>query len=202
MDANDIPPSVIRLGLKYADRSISGSNARAIAMLTTFQQVIKDYEVPKDKSLHRDLDLFIRPCIDFLSLCRPKSVSMGNAITSLKHKIAKTAGMSEEAAKKDLDEEIELYISERINVSQFIADKANSKIVEGDVVLTYACSTSVEASLKAAHDAGKHFKVVIVDSRPTCEGRGLLHRLAAYGMECCFVMFNAVSFIMTEVRLL
>ena len=199
LESNQIPSEIIKLGLKYADGTISGSNARSVAMLTTFQKVIRDYQTPADKSLHRDLELYIRPCIDFLSLCRPKSISMGNSITFLKQRITRTAEMTEEEAKDYLHEEIDSYISERIAVSQFIAEKANTKIVEGDVVLVYGTSTSVEATLKLAHSSGKRFKVIIVDSRPKFEGRGLLHRLAAEGLECCYILLNAISFIMTEV---
>ena len=200
LDSHDIPPCVIRLGLKYANWSISGSNARCVAMLTTFKQVIAEYQTPEGKSLHRDLELYIRPSIDFISISRPKSISMGNAITFLKKKISKTAEFSEEKAKEVLHEEIDRYIKARIDVSQFIAKTGDSKIVDGDVVLTFANSTSVEATFKLARDSGKEFKVVIVDSRPTNEGRNLLQSLVEYGLECCYVTLNAISFIMTEVR--
>mmetsp|Transcript_128753 Transcript_128753/g.191900 ORF Transcript_128753/g.191900 Transcript_128753/m.191900 type:complete len:425 (-) Transcript_128753:14-1288(-) len=199
LDEHEVPPCVIRLGLKYANWSISGSNARCIAMLATFKQVIEEYVTPPGKSLHRDLELFFRPCIEFLSICRPKSISMGNAITYIKKQISKTAELSDEKAKISLLEEIDRYIKARIDVSQFIAKTGNSKIVDGDVVLTYSNSTSVAATIKLAKDSGKSFKVIVVDSRPTFEGRSLLKNLVAYGLECCYVTLNAISFIMTEV---
>ena len=108
--------------------------------------------------------------------------------------------MIEDEAKKYLLGEIDSYITERIVVAQFIADVGITKIVDGDVVLTYASSNSVEKTLKVAHDQKIKFRVVIVDSHPTLDGRNLLHRLASYGLECCYIMYNGVSFIMTEVR--
>lgn len=196
-----IPPEVIRLGLRYANLEISGSNARCIAMLTTFKKAIQCYQTPEGKSLHRDLEIFLRPCIDFISICRPKSIGMGNAITHLKKQISKVVEMDDDKAKIQLIEEIDRFIKARIDVSKFIAEKGNSKIVDGDIVLTFASSTSVEATLKLAKDSGKNFKVVVVDCRPTFEGRELLKSLVAHGFECTYVTLNAISFIMTEVCL-
>jgi len=197
---DQIHPEILKLGLKYADGSISGSNARCIALLTAFKSVIKDYTTPPSKSLDRDLEVHIKPLISYLISCRPMSISMGNAIRFLKTQIHKTGQMTEQKAKKYLNEEIDGYIQERILAAdELIVEKGNSKIVDGDVILTYACSTSVEMILRAAHDQQKKFRVVIVDSRPGLEGKGLLRRLSGYGIECCYVMYNGLSFIMTEV---
>ena len=54
-------------------------------------QVINDYATPPQKELRRDLDAHIRPFINFLTHCRPLSVSMGNAIKHLKREISKIA---------------------------------------------------------------------------------------------------------------
>ena len=52
-------------------------------------QVINDYTTPPQKELRRDLDAHMRPFINFLTHCRPLSVSMGNAIKYLKIEISK-----------------------------------------------------------------------------------------------------------------
>ena len=57
----------------------------------------------------------------------------------------------------------------------------------------------VELTLKRAFDDGKRFRVVVVDSRPMKEGVGLLRRLMNYGLECTYVLINAVSSAMAEV---
>ena len=36
-----VHPAVLQLGLRYADGSIRGGNARCVAMLTTFRKVIQ-----------------------------------------------------------------------------------------------------------------------------------------------------------------
>jgi len=45
----EIHPAILALGLKYAEGKIAGGNARCVAMLTAFKQVIKDYRCPLDK---------------------------------------------------------------------------------------------------------------------------------------------------------
>ena len=44
--ASKVHPAVLRLGLKYADGSIVGANARCLAMLQAFSQVIEVRRVP------------------------------------------------------------------------------------------------------------------------------------------------------------
>ena len=46
----------------------------------------------------------------------------------------------------------------------------SKKIVDGDVILTYARSHVVEQVLKAAHDLKTRFRVIVADSRPRLEG--------------------------------
>lgn len=101
----------MRLGLQYATGVVSGSNARAVALLTALKQVIADYTTPEHKELSRDLDLRLKPCINFLDACRQKSVSMGNAIRHVKRLITNTpANLTDAQAKENLYEMIDKYI--------------------------------------------------------------------------------------------
>ena len=79
-------PAVLTLGLKYAEGTITGSNARCVALMHAMKMVIKDYTTPPQKELARDLDARLKPYITFLRQCRTLSVSMGNAIRFLKAK--------------------------------------------------------------------------------------------------------------------
>jgi translation initiation factor eIF-2B subunit delta len=85
---NNIHPAIGKLGLLYAKHKIMGGNARCIAMLEAFKQVIKDYITPSHTSLNRHLDSYFKPLINYLVNCRPLSVSMGNAIRHIKCEIA------------------------------------------------------------------------------------------------------------------
>lgn len=44
------------------------------------------------------------------------------------------------------------------------------------------------------------FRVIVVDSRPRLEGRETLRRLVRHGIHCTYVMINAISYVLPEVR--
>jgi translation initiation factor eIF-2B subunit delta len=95
---------------------------------------------------------------------------------------------------------MEAYIQERIN----FADKAIAKtveekiIVDGDVILTYANAEVISVVLKEAAKR-KKFRVIVVDSKPLLEGKILLHTLREAGLDCTYILLNALSFVMKEV---
>ncbi|RHY31633.1 hypothetical protein DYB32_003307, partial [Aphanomyces invadans] len=166
----EIHPAILSLGLKYAEGKLAGGNARCVAMLTAFKQVIKDYHAPADKVLRRDLDKTLRPLIQFLIDCRPHSIGMGNAIRN-RILMAMTA----------------------------VAKYACTKIVDGDVILTYARADIIEVLLKQAYDGKTKFRVLVVDSRPHFEGKKLVRALAEHGVPCAYLQINALSYVMKEV---
>ena len=170
-------------------------------MLQAFQEAIKDYSNPPEKSLIRDLTARIGSYVSFLIECRPLSVSMGNAIRFLKNRIATLPlSLSEFEAKTSLHIDIDHFINEKILIAdKVIVKHAVTKIWDGDVLLTYGSSSAVELILLHAHEMGKRFRVVIVDSRPKLEGQLLLRRLVARGLNCTYTHINAVSYIMHEV---
>ena len=199
---NEIHPCVLRLGLQYDRGVIIGSNARCVAMLAAFKTVIADYTTPLGTSLNRDLDKRLKPLIQFLTDCRPHSISMGNGIKFLRHHIHHIKPeASDEEAKAMLAEEIDSFIQERITFAgEVIVKHALKKVAdEGDVILTYARSHVVEQLLLTAHASGKKFRVVVADSRPLCEGRRLRSRLARAGIECTYILLNAISYVMKDV---
>merc|ERR1719453_490659 len=53
--------------------------------------------------------------------------------------------------------------------------------------------------LKKAQDEGKTFRVIVVDSRPKFDGRALLARLVAHGIDCGYVMLTALSYVLKDV---
>ncbi|XP_065854348.1 uncharacterized protein [Euphorbia lathyris] len=194
-------PAVYKVGLQYLSGDICGGNARCIAMLQAFQEVIKDYSTPPEKTLTRDLTTKVGSYVSFLIECRPLSISMGNAIRFLKNRIAKLPlTLSELEAKTTLQADIDCFINEKILLAdKVIVRHAVTKIRDGDVLLTYGSSSVVEMILLHAHELGKQFRVVVVDSRPKLEGQLLLRRLVAKGISCTYTHINAVSYIMREV---
>lgn len=193
--------AVYKVGLQYLAGDISGGNDRCITMLQAFREAIKDYCTPPEKTLARDLTAKISSYVSFLIECRPLSISMGNAITFLKNRIAKLAlNLSESEAKANLCSDIDRFIYEKIILAdKVIVRHATTKIRDGDVLLTYGSSSVVEMIFLYAHELGKKFRVVVVDSRPKLDGQKLLCRLVGKGLSCTYTHINAVSYIMPEV---
>lgn len=198
---DDFTLSCHQVGLQYLSGDLSGGNARCIAMLQAFEEAIKDYSTPPEKTLTRDLTTKIGSYVSFLIECRPLSISMGNAIRFLKNLIAKLPlTLSESEAKAALLSDIDRFIHEKIIVAEKeIIKHAVMKIRDGDVLLTYGSSSAVEMVLLHAHELGKHFRVVVVDARPKLEGKLLVRRLVENGLTCTYAHINAVSYIMHEV---
>ncbi|XP_077990058.1 translation initiation factor eIF2B subunit delta-like [Glandiceps talaboti] len=195
-------PAIIRLGLQYAEGIICGSNARCLALMQAFKAVIRDYTTPPQKELSRDLEAKIKPYISFLTQCRPLSVSMGNAIKFLKMQITNTpTDIKDSEAKERLFESIDGYLQEKIVLAGEAISKtyAIQKICNGDVIMIYACSSLICRVLKDAHKAGKKFSVIVVDGRPKNEGREAARRLVKAGINCSYILTNAVSYMMPEV---
>ncbi|XP_074065935.1 translation initiation factor eIF2B subunit delta [Macrotis lagotis] len=196
-----IHPAVVRLGLQYSQGLISGSNARCIALLRAFQQVIQDYTTPPNEELSRDLVNKLKPHISFLTQCRPLSASMYNAIKFLTKEItAVSSTQREEEAKSELRAAMDMYVQEKIVLAaRAISRSASEKISNGDVILVYGCSSLVSFILREAWTSGRRFRVVVVDSRPRLEGRRTLHCLVHAGVPASYLMIPAASYVLPEV---
>jgi len=143
---------------------------------------------------------WLRPNIRYIIECRPQAVSMGNAIRSFKNKITTCRGLSEAEGKEMLQAHLDEFLEERIlTAQQLICESGMKKIVDGDVIVTYACSFVVSKLLIAAHDAGRKFRVIVVDSNPLREGKEMLKRLACAGISCSYVLLHSVCYVMKEV---
>ncbi|XP_056337265.1 LOW QUALITY PROTEIN: translation initiation factor eIF-2B subunit delta [Danio aesculapii] len=200
--ATVIHPSIVRLGLQYSQGIIAGSNARSVALLHAFKQVIQDYSTPPNEELSRDLVNKLSPYISFLSQCRPLSASMGNAIKYIKKEISNIPNQcKEEEAKGKLQACIDSYINEKIILaSEAISKYAIEKISNGDVILVYGCSCTRQSHPVAkAFEKQRQFRVIVVDSRPRLEGREALRRLVKKGIRCTYVLISALSYILPEV---
>ncbi|CAK9205721.1 unnamed protein product [Sphagnum troendelagicum] len=194
-------PAVYQVGLQYLTGEIVGGNARCIAMLMALRSMILDYTTPAEKTLVRDLMARINNNVNFFITCRPLSISMGNAIRFLKARIAKLAvSLPEAEAKASLVAEIDKFMQEKIVFAdKEIVKHAVTKIRDGDVLLTHGWSCVVEMILIRAKEMGKKFRVVVVDSRPKLEGKGLLRQLLSKNIQCTYTHMNASPYIMQEV---
>ncbi|XP_077287404.1 eukaryotic translation initiation factor 2B subunit delta [Arctopsyche grandis] len=203
LNSKNIPPVIVRLGVQYKSHIIVGSNARCIALLSALLKVIKDYNVPPNVEFSRGLEAHIDECMKFLNSCRPLAVSMTNAIKFIKSKLRNLLhDISEDEAKTKLSEHIDTYIVEQIEkAGEAISNSVNEKIADGDVILTYGCSSLIEKILvDAVVYSDKVFSVVVVAANPWNEGREMLRRLTEKNINCSLVMISALSFVMRKIN--
>ncbi|KAH8240348.1 hypothetical protein KR038_004750, partial [Drosophila bunnanda] len=195
-----VHPSIARLGVQYAKRTVVGSNARCIAFLHALRQVVHDFETPPKKEFGRSLDAAVKHHVDHLHKCRPLAVSVSNAYKQFKNQLTQLpADMPETELKELLDHFIDTYIENQIGkAAQAISGFLQEKITDGDVLLTFACSSLIQFICEEAKRRQVSFRVIVVDSRPGCEGQEMLRRLHAYGIPCTYVLINAVGYVMAE----
>lgn len=126
---------------------------------------------------------------------------MGNAIRWLKVEISNVdVSTPESKAKSDLCDAIDNFLREKITVAdQVITTKANEKIRDGDVILTFAKSNIVQQTLVEAFRLGKKFRVIVVDSRPLFEGKNLARALANLGLEVQYSLIHGISHVIKDV---
>ncbi|XP_012543221.1 translation initiation factor eIF-2B subunit delta [Monomorium pharaonis] len=194
-------PVIVRLGVKYANKVIVGSNARCVAFLAAIKQVVKDFEKPTQADFIRGLEANLNKSQKYLEHCRPLGVSMQNAMRHLQWQMTQfSSTLSDAEAKSKLQGLIDTYLSEQIELAgKAISMTIQSKISDGNVILTYGFSSLIHKILVDAHAAGKKFRVIVVDGRPWLEGKEQLRRLTKHGIECSYILINALSFIMPEV---
>ncbi|ESZ96534.1 hypothetical protein SBOR_3036 [Sclerotinia borealis F-4128] len=192
----DVHPAVLALGLQMSNYTICGSCARLVATLQAFKRVVESYKTPVGASLTRHfIPHVLSPQIEYLASCRPLSVSMGNAIRWLKLEISKIdPDLSETDAKENVCDAIDVFMRERITFAdKVIADTTAEKIRDGDVIMTYAKSSLVQKALVRAHEMGKKFRVIVVDSRPLREGKHLASALVTLGIEVKYCLIHGLS---------
>uniref|UniRef100_T1P994 Translation initiation factor eIF2B subunit delta n=1 Tax=Musca domestica TaxID=7370 RepID=T1P994_MUSDO len=196
-----IHPSIARLGEQYAKRAIVGSNARCLAFLNAVKMVIQDFETPPKKEFSRSLEALLSTSVEYLQKCRTLAVSVINAHKNLKQVIMQLSNDEPESELKEkLFNFIDTYIENQIGkAAQAINSMMQKKINNGDVILTFGCSSLISFICEEAQARNIDFRVIVVDSRPFCEGQELLRRLTAKEIPCTYVLINAVSFVMPEV---
>lgn len=175
-----VHPSILALTLKYSTYRIVGLTLRLRRMMEVFKTVISDYETPESTTLTRHLTGHLSHQIEYLKTARPLSISMGNAIRWLKQEISHISiDTTEEQAKQQLCERIDDFIREKIELSdRLIVQNAAKHITKDSTILTFGHSHVLEELFNyCAKEEDKHFKLVVVDSRPLFEGKKLVRRL-------------------------
>nr|PUA83331.1 initiation factor, subunit 2 family protein [Toxoplasma gondii TgCATBr9] len=198
---DQVHPAVIRIGLQMGKRRVTGTNARTVAMLTAFERFIEDYCPPPYEAIDKHLKIALDRQINFITHCRPHSLSMGGAIRWLKKRLSSYATMPLQETKVSLCSEISTFISQRILAATCaVADVFQEQLAEdGDCLLVYGKSTAVVRAVLQAKQRGRRFTVVVVDSHPHLVGQGTARLFAAAGIEVTYTLINGLSYHMEDV---
>ena len=196
--------AVERLALNYARGNTKGARQRLSSLLQVLRVVVESYEVPADSQYAVSLTQTINQVVHTLDKARPMGVAMGNAVRSLKTHLARLSreesqGMCSDRCKQQTLMHIDYFIKEKIEGALVsIVSTGAEKIEAGDVIVTHGASQAVREILLKAHKSGVQFTVVIVDSRPSCEGAGILSELGSHGIDCVFTALNGLSYVMQK----
>uniref|UniRef100_A0A336LY21 Translation initiation factor eIF2B subunit delta n=1 Tax=Culicoides sonorensis TaxID=179676 RepID=A0A336LY21_CULSO len=201
VNTETIHPEIVRLGVQYSHGVIVGANARCIAFLNAMKEMTRDFSTPPQKEFSREFEALLNPAVTYLKQCRPLSVTMTNALRYIKYQLTQLKNEDRDETKREiLLEAIDTYIRDQIEkAAQAISISVQEKIADGDVIMTYGCSSLIKHILEAARARNVDFRVIVVDARPRHEGQEMLKRLIAEGIDCTCVLINAVGFIMPEV---
>ena len=210
-------PAVARLARLYADGAVAGGRARCAALLHTLKKVVESFEVPPDETYAHALTARVNAVVQFIQTARPMSVSMGNAVKSLKTHLARmseerTAGdgpnasstenvdhASDFESRRKTMAHLEYFEVEKIEkAGRSIAEHGANEIEDGDVVATYALSHHAFEILKEAQRRGAAFRVAVIDSRPHLEGRVQLARLRACGIACTYCTLTGLDYVLRK----
>ena len=192
-----IPIPCLALGMKMQDGSLRGTNNRSLAFLRMIGEVVASFELSEGQSFTREFTLAVKNMVSFLVRCRPLSPAVGNVVKSIKAELGHLAtqtSLSNEEARDELRLFVSTFAQDKILVAQqVLAGLAAEKISDGDIILTYARSSTVEQTLKLAAATGKKFSVVVADSSPLYEGKVLLNELLGVGIPCEYMLFNSLE---------
>ncbi|KAL0851519.1 hypothetical protein ABMA28_007309 [Loxostege sticticalis] len=201
---SNLHPAIIKLGVQLASRVVSGSNARCIALLDALKKMVRDYTLPAKTEFARGLEAHLAASLEFLWAMRQPSASQTNAVKCFRHHLTQLPNNVDEFdAKKTLQEEIDRYIREQIDMAgEAISLTVRNKISDGDIILTYGCSSLIERILVEAHASGLRFRAAVAGARvgAGASAREMLRRLVAKGVPATYVDITAVSYIMPTIN--
>jgi len=123
---------------------------------------------------------------------------VGTVIKSLK----RTIGTMPHALDGDNVREELLQVLERwreakvLGASASIARLGQERLKDGDTILTFGHSHTVERIVRAAWAAGRRLRVVVLDNGPGFEGRTLVRRLLTAGIPCTYAFLSALAHVL------
>eukprot|EP01015_Nassula_variabilis_P031698 TRINITY_DN7212_c0_g1_i14.p1 TRINITY_DN7212_c0_g1~~TRINITY_DN7212_c0_g1_i14.p1 ORF type:complete len:351 (-),score=85.37 TRINITY_DN7212_c0_g1_i14:62-1114(-) len=195
------------VGLNMSSGKLMGSNARCLAILSAFKVMIRDYQLPNNEIIRRDLEKKVEKAMNFLKKWRQANEGIQTAFSIIKKLIAIIPpDYPEDKSKEWLIEKIDDFIRIKIyGAQEEILVHGLKLIEEGDTILTFARSHIVETLLVKAwrqmeQEGKKGFNIIVVDNPPYYEGRGMVERLSQQGIEITYTLVNGVAYFLKKVN--
>ncbi|XP_053609085.1 translation initiation factor eIF2B subunit delta [Plodia interpunctella] len=199
---SNLHPAIIKLGVKLASKVVTGSNARCIALLDALRKMVTDYTLPAKTEYARGLESQLTASLEYLWSMRQPCAAQSNAVKYFRHQLTQLPNTVDEYdAKKKLQDVIDNYIHEQIDTAgEAISLAVRNKILPGDTILTFGCSSLIERILTEAWADKPLFSTVVVGHRTNDSGREMLRRLSAKGLPTTYIDITAISFFMKNVN--
>jgi ribose 1,5-bisphosphate isomerase len=147
---------------------IGGAADIAKEVVTALAAMVADSEAESGEALLEETKPAISGILKVMSSFAPPVNAMNRLLNAVEHGIVAGSPMREIRAG------IEDYRAEFLGFSENalvrIAEIGAEKVKDGDVVFMYSMSSTVWRILAKAKDEGKHFKVMVTESRPGNEG--------------------------------
>jgi translation initiation factor eIF-2B subunit delta len=180
---------------------VSESNEACKCMLEAFRHFFEEYQPVTSRAPSRDLEDKLEQVQDYFKSANILSLGMETALQFLKLKISRLSPYMELAEiRNTMCEHIDTFINEKIDLPSDLIANIGSKIISnGDVILIYDYSVTVLKTLMNAKKAGTSFRVVLVDSRASLDGKKSLAELVRHKIHCTYILISNVSYHMPEV---
>eukprot|EP00771_Trimastix_marina_P001085 gnl/Trimastix_PCT/2126.p1 GENE.gnl/Trimastix_PCT/2126~~gnl/Trimastix_PCT/2126.p1 ORF type:complete len:361 (-),score=59.10 gnl/Trimastix_PCT/2126:76-1158(-) len=130
----------------------------------------------------------------------PGSLQHSPSLRSLLEPVQASIDSSSADIKSPILSQIDEYLDEIDRFYEPIAEQAQEHIYEGEVILTYGSSKSVERFFAHAKKKGRNFEVIVVENAPSFSGHRIAAKLSALGIPttvvtdaACFVLMSRVN---------
>lgn len=127
----------MQLGAQLQNGVVRGCTAKAVAVMRALARLVHDYKTPENLDMCRHLTQVVQQHMDYLDGRRANSVSMVQAVRSLRIN-ALPYGISESEAKALLATATDVFLQTLEQDAQSVALNLADKMAQGDTVLVYS----------------------------------------------------------------
>lgn len=207
-----LPQQFLELGMGYATGNISGTWNRCHAFIEALKNLFENenHIEPQDELLQKYLFGYLEEIKRFLAGCRQLPLALENIINHCSDIISQaqraTASQTENNIEDETKKAIALIYDALCQYSDDMYTHHNNTVAsveehmkDGDVILIYGHSDVIYEGLLAAKDNGKVIKIVVIDSKPTLDGKRMAHALTAHGFDVDYALITSLQYVMPNV---